>query len=378
MKVVGSAIEKSLFQGFGKDFATVDFTTPDAAMLSRLTRDVWQFSAAKNYQQLRDTTLALIDESGKARNFADFKDAAKQINNKYNDTWLKTEYNQAVGSSTMAARWSEYKANADIMPFLQYDTAGDNNVRPEHQLLDGIIRKITDEFWKQYFPPNGWGCRCGANQLSTSTAVETQAIPTVKVPEMFKTNLADNGLIFPKGHAYYTGIPNKILRTAIQTLPDDVAYKAVYTNPETKGSIKMHLMHGTSEMASNIAMSETLADYGYKVKLLPIIDTDRDDIRKIIFKTDKFIPGKNPDALINKEIFEMKWLKKVSYKNLQRNTYKASKQANNVFLKITETLTEKQLSRPINGIFNQSKSIKQVWIDNNGDILKMQNPNYKK
>jgi hypothetical protein len=65
LSLVGSLIESQVVNGYGRSFAEVDFSTPDAAMLTRLTRDVWHFSAAKNYQNLRDLTLALKDENGK-------------------------------------------------------------------------------------------------------------------------------------------------------------------------------------------------------------------------------------------------------------------------------------------------------------------------
>jgi SPP1 gp7 family putative phage head morphogenesis protein len=376
LKVVGSAVEGAMFSGFGKSFDTIDFTTPDAKMLTRLTRDVWQFSASKNYQQLRDTTMALVDEAGKARTFDQFKDEAKRINGQYNNTWLKTEYNQAVGSSTMAARWAEYTANADEMPYLQYDTAGDSNVRPEHQLLDGIIRKIIDEFWRRYYPPNGWGCRCSANQLSTSTANETSFIPKVPVPKMFQTNLAESGLVFPKAHPYYNGVPANVLRKSMQSLPPDVAYKNVYRNPETNGKVDLHILHGISEQAQNVAMAETLADYGYKIKLLPIIDTGANDLRKLLYKTDDFVKGKNPDALINNQLFELKWVNKPTYKRIQKSIYEKSKQCKNIYLKIVEALPLDDLYKPVNGIFKQSKTIKQVWIENGGEIIKYKNPNY--
>ncbi len=32
--------------------------------------------------------------------------------------------------------------------------------RPHHVALDGITRPPDDPFWAQYYPPNGWGCRC--------------------------------------------------------------------------------------------------------------------------------------------------------------------------------------------------------------------------
>jgi hypothetical protein len=45
-------------------------------MLANLQTDVYHFSAAKNYQQLKSLTGALVDDDGKVRSFSDFKKAA--------------------------------------------------------------------------------------------------------------------------------------------------------------------------------------------------------------------------------------------------------------------------------------------------------------
>jgi len=345
-------------------------------MLTRLTRDTWNFSGAKNYQQLRDTTLALKGPDGKARSFEDFKAEARKINKQYNNTWLRTEYDSAINSSTMAARWVEFQADAEDAPYLQYETAGDTNVRTDHAKLDGVIRKIDDPFWGRYFPPNGWNCRCTVIQLATEFARETENPPQVPISRMFKTNLAKSGLVYPETHPYYSGVPESVLRQSVQTLPDDIAYKATYINEETGGTVRMHILHAIDEQANNNLMARALADNGYKPKLLPVLGKEDDNIRKLLYRTDDFIKGKNPDALIGKDIFEFKLLQSTSYKSIQKNIYKASKQAHSVYLQLPVQLNLNDIEMPVKGIFNQSKSIKQVWIMNGEELIKMQNPNY--
>lgn len=41
-----------------------------------------------------------------------------------------------------------------------YFTAGDDRVREEHAVLDGTSLPKEDAFWKRWYPPNGWSCRC--------------------------------------------------------------------------------------------------------------------------------------------------------------------------------------------------------------------------
>lgn len=52
--------------------------------------------------------------------------------------------------------------------YLQYRTAGDKRVRPEHAALNRVTLPISDSFWETFFPPNGWNCRCTVVQVRKS------------------------------------------------------------------------------------------------------------------------------------------------------------------------------------------------------------------
>lgn len=51
---------------------------------------------------------------------------------------------------------------------LQYRTARDSNVRPEHADMHGITLPPSDPFWRRYYPPNGWRCRYTVTQVRKS------------------------------------------------------------------------------------------------------------------------------------------------------------------------------------------------------------------
>ncbi len=59
-------------------------------------------------------------------------------------------------TSHMAGRWAQIQANKDRRPFLQYRTAGDARVRPQHRQWNGLIYPVDDAFWSTHYPPNGW------------------------------------------------------------------------------------------------------------------------------------------------------------------------------------------------------------------------------
>jgi hypothetical protein len=91
---------------------------------------------------------------------------------------------------------------------LQYQTIGDGRVRPTHAALDNIIRPISDPFWKQYYPPNGWRCRCTVIQLSEGQETDLSGFnPPDDVPPLFRMNAGVDGYVFKsKGkdkHPYF-------------------------------------------------------------------------------------------------------------------------------------------------------------------------------
>jgi SPP1 gp7 family putative phage head morphogenesis protein len=189
--------------------------TPDYEMLKKLEESVYQFSAAKNYAQIKAISQALLNEEGQLRNFAQFRTAAAAINNEFVNQWLQAEYNYAVASAQMASRWQQIQTNKEVLPLLRYDTAGDERVRLEHQELDNVVRPVDDEFWKTYYPPNGWNCRCDVQQLDSGriTPMEKISLPE-KMSEMFKYNAGIKGIAFPPGHPYYDGLPDDIKKQA--------------------------------------------------------------------------------------------------------------------------------------------------------------------
>jgi len=303
--LIGGLLTDKTSESFSN--VAVDWTTPDAEMLTRLTRDVWSFSAAKDYQQMRDLTLALKDENGKLREFEAFKTEAQKICEKYNETWLRTEYDMSVASSQSASRWVQFTKDAKDIPFLEYQTVGDDAVRASHAVLDGIVRNISDSFWSIHYPPNGWGCRCEAIQAPGAHGNKKDMPSDSPVPEMFRTNLAQTGLIYPKNHPYYVGIPKAEIRKSIAYLPPENTYLTVSIGNKT--AIDIHPLHGDKELSKNINACKVLKgiDKKAKIKLLPIIE-EKDKAAKKLFLPDSYLktyPLKNADMLYNGSVVEI-------------------------------------------------------------------------
>lgn len=96
---------------------------------------------------------------------------------------LKTIYDTNVQSSYNAGRWKAQEDNKASRPFLRYISSEDQSVRPAHRALNGTVKPVDDPFWKTYYPPNGYNCRCSVRAFTKEQAKKsgiTKGIPTFK------------------------------------------------------------------------------------------------------------------------------------------------------------------------------------------------------
>lgn len=133
-------------------------------MRERLTRSNYIFSGIKTFHELNEAFPSMVDENGNKKPFERFLNDVQKINDTYNANYLHAEYNFVQASATMAAKWEQFSEDGDRY-YLQYRTAKDDKVRPEHAALDGVTLPMSDSFWETYYPPNGWNCRCTVVQV---------------------------------------------------------------------------------------------------------------------------------------------------------------------------------------------------------------------
>ena len=159
-------LETRLFRGFGGNLTDFEEGSKEFIQLTKLRENLNFFSAAKTFQNVKDTQVFRLDE-GQLRPFNEFRADAKKIFDTYNDTWLRAEFDTTVGMAQSADQWIDIQRDKETLPLLQYVTAGDNKVRPEHAAWDGIIKPVDDPFWDTHTPLNGYNCRCETRQLET-------------------------------------------------------------------------------------------------------------------------------------------------------------------------------------------------------------------
>jgi len=199
--------------GFGK------LDTPfKSAKMDLYKGNISAFSGAKSFQEVKDLTLQTFNPDGSKRPFKEFKEFAKDINDKYNKAWLKTEQDTAFGVAQSADHWQDFEADKELFPMLQYQTAGDERVRSDHAGWDGITRPVDDSFWDTRMPPNDWNCRCSVIKLTEGTNSSLKGVPK-NDSEQFSRNPGKEDFIYDeKKHPYFkhTKSEDKAFKKAVK------------------------------------------------------------------------------------------------------------------------------------------------------------------
>ncbi|OSZ79285.1 hypothetical protein CAP35_13815 [Chitinophagaceae bacterium IBVUCB1] len=354
-------------EGYGDNLFEVKWESPDWEMIRNLQTNVYEFSTAKSYQQLKALTLALTDADGKLIPEKEFIEIASRINKEMGITHLRIERDTAIGSAQMASRWVQFKSEADKFPNLTYRTVGDGQVRPSHAAMDGTTLPITHSFWATNYPPNGWNCRCDVEQsINGAVTPENKIYTPEDTPPMFKTNMAETGVAFPEEHPYYDELPAGVMKAANGINP------FIYTKIH-KGKKGGYVYNNaiSNANAAEIETAQILADNGHKVILLPELQPvgeAQQALRKICLPKD--VPeGKNTDAMVNGKLVDFKNIVNTS-SALDNAIRYGSKQAGIVCIRMV-AFPYDAMSSVMKQRVKRTAEIKEVWIIAGTEIKKL-------
>lgn len=191
-----------------------DYSLDDPAMLTAFEMNLFRFAGVKTLYEAQQ----LNDLFRKSKSFKEFYDTASSMLKVHNRDWLETEYNTAMAVGESAATYSRLVKQADIFPYWQYKTIGDNKVRKSHELLEGIILPWNSPLWRYILPPNDWNCRCYIKPLTKAEVSDDQLKKSLKRAkdyidsEAFKKsakngwgiNRADKAMVFTENQHYTT------------------------------------------------------------------------------------------------------------------------------------------------------------------------------
>lgn len=204
---IADYLKKGLYDGFGGSL--IDFSGKPLELLEELRENVYMFSGAKTFQQVKEMTDALINEEG-VRSFKDFKAEAQRIYQQYNVDYLRTEYDTAIASGQQGYLWKKIEADADLFPYLKFTAVMDKNTTDECRHMNDVCAPVTDKIWNTCYPPNHWHCRSSVLQISDPSLLSSdkniahaRKETEKEMQDVFKMNVGKDGYVFSPEHPYF-------------------------------------------------------------------------------------------------------------------------------------------------------------------------------
>jgi len=71
-----------------------------------------------------------------------------------------------IQTAYSVGRYRQMMEAVEARPYWQYSAVNDSRTRPTHRALHGLVFPADHAFWKTWYPPNGYNCRCGVVTLS--------------------------------------------------------------------------------------------------------------------------------------------------------------------------------------------------------------------
>lgn len=147
--------------GYEEYLSLSDAAKTRAFSVSRLT----------NGAQMSHVFESLKSAIAEGTTFEEFKanlrsSAYREDYNSLSDARLETVFRTNLQSAFMAGRHDQLVASSDVLPYYQYVTVGDSDVRPSHAVLHGLVYPAGHKFWDKWWPPNGFNCRCSVIGLT--------------------------------------------------------------------------------------------------------------------------------------------------------------------------------------------------------------------
>ncbi len=202
-------LKSGAYEGFGFDLKTAK--GKKLLTLLDIRENIYMFSGAKTYTQVREMLGLLEDESGKIQSFSKFKNAVMPVYERYNVDWLQAEYVTAIGQSQSIQQWDNIIETKDIFPLLKYSAVIDPHTSEICRPLDNIVRPVDDPFWRRFMPLNHFRCRCLVMQIAAGEERVTRKdvvarltkVPTEQINPAFAHNPGITNEIFTKEHPYF-------------------------------------------------------------------------------------------------------------------------------------------------------------------------------
>jgi phage putative head morphogenesis protein, SPP1 gp7 family len=193
-------------------------------------RDVWQEAHARAFTVARVTSMDILEDiRGEVQKALDAGTSLQDFKNTLTDKltikgwfapegedaiielpdgttrkriapWrLETIYRTNLQSAYSTGRYRQMEEVKSRRPYLQYKAIMDSRTRDAHAAMNNKVYRFDDPIWDQWYPPNGFNCRCYVKSLMESDLKErglsvAAGMPADLPDEGWQYNVGKTGL----------------------------------------------------------------------------------------------------------------------------------------------------------------------------------------
>lgn len=288
-------------------------------------------------------------------------------------------------------------------------------MREEHAELNGITLPADDPFWREYYPPNGWRCRCTTVEVNrgkypvsdSEEARRTGDRATTKLDRfgnnkagIFRFNPGMEGKTFPPKHPYLPkgcegctqGVRNLAYNPDSEKCRACTGIKKAWDDEQAKTlDGKLRAINKISGGELMQTLREIVAMHNFKTVdghsgVRSAIDSKSPDYDNLLSASDKavrhgynvvMLPNpkgfRTPDVILyNGKFIAAYDIKTISGQNSVGNRLAESiGQTKRVILHMTTNYNPRSLAKEIQGYFQSYKNAQEVKIFKGGAMIEV-------
>jgi SPP1 gp7 family putative phage head morphogenesis protein len=152
----------------------IPITADDFSSLEKQARNrAWTVQGLAKQELVSDVFRSMQQALEEGLSIQEWRKRARNILSADGDTpaallkkhRLDVIYRTNMQTAYQAGRWQQIQ-EGEGRQYLRYSAVRDRRTRPQHAALHGKVYPADHEFWDQYYPPNGFNCRCTTSVLS--------------------------------------------------------------------------------------------------------------------------------------------------------------------------------------------------------------------
>jgi len=222
-------------------------------------------------------------------------------------TWrVDNIFRTNIQTAYQVGRYKQMMDVVDDRPYWMYDAVNDRRTRPTHRAMDSKVFPADHEFWNNWYPPNGFRCRCGVISYS-KTQVESRGLKVEK-EDITGTPLLPPGATSPvqllpdPGFAHHPG--KTVWGGVVDSVDDSWRYKSLPNllgpSDYRRRALRNVRPGSIAEISEDMFLANSLGDDAYKAKFLEMYGREtviKDAIGEpVILSLRSFLVNKAPGA----------------------------------------------------------------------------------